>query len=420
MTNEPRMGHSDEALLVTGQGIFQMFTDKEPAVRFIHLQWVDYTSTVRVRVLTIRHFKQLLEQKRYLGLCRHYLSMIDMALPFTHYEPERPVGQCLLFPDFRSIYLHSPQNAVMFCYFGNLASVYKELSPGEHRFVAPMCPRRTLYQAIAQAHGLGLRFRVGFELEFTCSPHLQLYPDLEDQIHQSSGFRSLDSRMLPVLCDITTKLEHLGIPVEQFHCEGSPNSYELVLGSLSPMESIDALTITKETVRKISHQNNIHVTFNPSQPSINGLHTAISLQSSERAVEEIENHFLAGIINHIEALCAFALIRPESYDRTSPSQWCTGRCIAWGVDNREVPIRKRGSGCWEMRLPDASAQMYMYMAAMLGSGLDGIREKTELTLSNCTVDPATISDKERRQYGINNELPSSPDEAFVALCKILS
>ncbi|RSL91036.1 hypothetical protein CDV31_015557 [Fusarium ambrosium] len=212
--------------------------------------------------------------------------------------------------------------------------------------------------------------------------------------------------MLPVLCSITDALESVGIPIEQFHCEGSENAYELVTGPLPPVEAVDSLTTSKETARRVCRHQNIDLTFNPSPPAINGLHVNISITGPES--DTLEDYFLAGILAHIKALCGFALVRPESYDRTVAGQWCAGRYVAWGTENREMVVRKKRSCLWELRLPDAAAQMYLFVAGVLISGAAGIQNKTKLTLLDCPAD-------DRKQYGIEDELPSSPSDAFRAL-----
>lgn len=173
------------------------------------------------------------------------------------------------------------------------------------------------------------------------------------------------------------------MPIEQFHCEGSENAYELVTAHLPPLEAVDAVITAKETTRRICRDEDIRVTFNPAPPEINGLHTNLSVQSADRPVEEVEEQFLAGVVEHLEALCAFAMPRPESYARTAAGQWCAGRYVSWGTENREGPVRKRTPGCWEIRLPDASAQLYLFVAGVLIAGVNGVRNKTKLKIKDC-------------------------------------
>ncbi|KAF5000626.1 hypothetical protein FDECE_11163 [Fusarium decemcellulare] len=331
---------------------FEAFIQEHPRIRFIHLQWIDYTSTVRVRVLTLRHLRELLNSGKNLALCRHYLSLIDIALPFTDRDPGRPAGQCYLIPDFHSIRLYPgyDEQATIFCYFGNDAQLPRGLNDGSFSLVGPMCPRRALSQALQDLEKIGLNCLAGFELEFGCRQKFIEQDRIgEHQVHQSSGLRALESFMLPVFCTVTDALENIGIPIQQFHCEGSEDAYELVTGPMSPLDAVDAMTTSKETARRVCNSHDIQLTFNPSPPAINGLHLTISISNPDGVVGTLEDHFLAGMLEHMGALCGFGLVRPESYDRTVP------------------------------------------------------------------VDPAMISADERHKYGIATELPSSPDEAYQVL-----
>lgn len=379
------MDRAHSVLNIGGHKKLSAFIREHPKVRLIQLQWIDYTSTVRVRVLTLTHLQALIGSGAHLALCRHYLALIDTGLLFTDRDPRRPAGQSCLVPDFNSIrpYPGHDEQAVVFCYFGDGTQPSTVLKHNMTSFVGTACPRRPLFQALQEAQKIGLNFGVGFELEFSCKQmhHEGSWPG--EQVHASSGLRALESFMLPVLCTIAEALEEAGIPVQQFHCEGGENAYELVTGPMPPLEAADALTTSKETARRLCREQNIQLTFNPAPPETNGLHPTLSIHSTEHPVESIEDHFLAGVLEHMEALCAFALLRPESYERTVSGRWCAGRYVAWGTDNREVPIRKRRPGCWEVRLPDAAAHMYLFLAAVLIAGLSGIEKKSKLTAMDC-------------------------------------
>ncbi len=425
-------------LIVGGYEKYAAFINDHRELQLVHLQWIDYTSTVRVRTLTLKHLDSLIKASANLALCRHYLCLIDIGLPLVDRDPGRPAGQCFLLPDFNTIHLYpgttNDEQAVVFCYFGSGIPLQAGDPGSPITLAGPFCPRRALLQAIQQGHDdLGLSFRVGFELEFSA---VQTGPNPKHEVHASSGLRAIESFMLPILSAVVQRLDAVGVPIEQFHCEGSENAYELVTGHLPPLQAVDALITAKETTRRTCRENDVRLTFNPAPPEINGLHTNLSVESRNQPVEEVEEHFLAGVIEHVEALCAFAMPRPESYARTVAGQWCAGRYVSWGTENREGPIRKRAPGLWEMRLPDASAQMYLFVTGVLIAGMDGIRRKTKLTIRDCQgefehfsyqgceravdadageVDVAMLTDQERAELGVTRELPRTPDEAFRAL-----
>ena len=347
---------------------------------FVQLWWTDYVSAVRVRIVPMRHFMRLVEKRQFVTVWPHYLRLIDIALPPVAPDRGLNAGKCHLIADFETLRPHPIllDHIILFCYFG-LSITGPSLGPVT--LEAPECPRQALSNVLDDAASASVGFRLGFELEFSCHPHDQSGPPAE--AHRSSGLRAMESFMLPLLTALSNTLNRVDIEVEQLHCEGGADAYELVTGPKEPMEAVDDLVLTKETARRFCRERGVALTFNPAAPSFNGMHCTISIDGPEEQVAQLEDHFLAGVFEHIDALCAFALVRPESYDRTAVDVCCTGRYAAWGTENRELAFRKRRPGCWEMRIPDAAGQMYLYIAAVILAGLDGIRSKAELSAKDC-------------------------------------
>ena len=395
LLHKPLAFRMDRSLIVDGYETFTHFIKTHRSVQFAHLQWIDYTSTVRVRTLTLKHLESLIKAGTNLALCRHYLCLIDIGLPLIDRDPGRPAGQCHLIPDFETIHLYpgtTGEHAVIFCYFGSGTRLPRGISTTALTLSAPFCPRRALLRAIDQGRDeFNLSFRVGFEFEFSA---VQTSPTPSPpEVHASSGLRAIEAFMLPILSTVTTRLAAAGVHIEQFHCEGSDDAYELVTAHRPPLEAVDALVTAKETTRRTCRENGVRMACYPAPPEINGLHTNVSVvplddehygpRARQDVVAEVEEHFLAGVLAHLGALCAFAMPRPESYARTVAGQWCAGRYVSWGTENREGPVRKRAPGLWELRVPDASAQMYLFVAGVLFAGMDGVRRGTELTVSDC-------------------------------------
>ncbi|KAJ5558538.1 glutamine synthetase/guanido kinase [Penicillium sp. DV-2018c] len=75
-------------------------------------------------------------------------------------------------------------------------------------------------------------------------------------------------------------------------------------------------------------------------------------------------------------LWAFFLPQEMSYERVAP--FCAGDFVGWGTENRLVPIRKIKTSHWEVRSIDATANMYLTLAAVLSAGLLGLAENVPL------------------------------------------
>lgn len=87
--------------------------------------------------------------------------------------------------------------------------------------------------------------------------------------------------------------------------------------------------------------------------------------------------FLEGILDHLPALISLTLPSANSFRRVGPGCW-TGHKVGWAVEDKESPLRvcmKAGSdepSNVELKLSDSTANIYLELAAILSSGLDGI------------------------------------------------
>jgi glutamine synthetase len=105
--------------------------------------------------------------------------------------------------------------------------------------------------------------------------------------------------------------------------------------------------------------------------------------------------------------------------RMRPGNWA-GAYACWGIENREAAVRfvKGGpgnprGGNVEVKIVDPSANPYLASAAILGLALDGIKRQAALP-PETTVDPAKLSDSDRRRAGIVR-LPEDQVEVITAL-----
>ncbi|KAK1753164.1 hypothetical protein QBC47DRAFT_387910 [Echria macrotheca] len=410
----------------------ESFTRNHPDTRFIRLQWLDYASTVRGRILTLHHLQELVSSDRYHGLSGLNNLLVDSSVAFNDREGDCVADQGCLIPDFSSL-RRCPGlkgHAVVFCNFGTNTV---RASPGVPERPQPReaCTRRLLQEAQQEAQRMGFGFLVGFEVEFVATP-IRSRNNADGQQyahhyqHQLSGMRTLeDSGAQPVLCEITEALQDVGLKVQHFHAEGSTGQLELAMGPLPPLEAVDALILARETIRRVCRHHSFEASFAPSSPELNGLHLNMSMQQQPRhgytdaprdgCSKEAADWFLAGVFAHLDALCGLGMPLPESYDRAVTGRGCCGRFKAWGTQNREVCVRRKGLGFWEFRVLDHAANVYLFVAAVIFAGMDGIRHKAELKIADVTFEPAYATPEKRRLYGVTEELPGAVDQAYGAL-----
>lgn len=220
------------------------------------------------------------------------------------------------------------------------------------------------------------------------------------------------------------------------HSESGPGQYEIVLEPLPAVDAIHTLYSARQIIQHVAELDwypekgdaTIRATFHasPIPGTGNASHAHISLNDryagtpkakSEKEMDELEMGFWAGVLEHLEAICAFGMPEAESYARVVEGHWTGGVWVAWGTQNREVPLRRidDGSHRWEVRCLDGFANMYLAMAAVVAAGLDGVREGKEMRINDCDVNPARVSEEKRLAYGISRRLPKSIGEAIVKL-----
>jgi glutamine synthetase len=194
---------------------------------------------------------------------------------------------------------------------------------------------------------------------------------------------------------------------------------------LSPLEAADALVHTREIIRNITNKHGLRATFAP-RPFVTsagtGAHAHISIHSRSgeskprESLASYETSFLAGDLEHLQALAALALPIPASFKRVEYGAFSGDSYVCWCAEKREVPIclvnaLSPTSRRFEMRFSDATANPYLVLAGILTAGIDGIRKKQELTLKSCAGSPSEMSAEEREALGITGRLPLTTQEA---------
>jgi glutamine synthetase len=105
--------------------------------------------------------------------------------------------------------------------------------------------------------------------------------------------------------------------------------------------------------------------------------------ASEREdLSEVGKQYLAGLLAHARAACAFSTPTINGYKRYRPYSLAPDRLI-WGKENRGALLRVIGapgaSGTRiENRIGEPAANPYLYFASQIHSGLDGMATRASL------------------------------------------
>lgn len=187
-----------------------------------------------------------------------------------------------------------------------------------------------------------------------------------------------------------------GIPVKYHHHEGGRFSQVEVEPSFLPAQrAADSIVLTKYLVRNLAFRHGKTATFMPKpiygEPG-SGMHVHLFLgggdgslfgdEKGKGMLSSLALHFIGGILKHAPSLCAFTNPSTNSYRRLVPGFEAPVR-VFFSFANRTAAIRIPGyvtsarDMAIEYRIPDATANPYLSLAAVLQAGLDGIVKKID-------------------------------------------
>jgi len=287
------------------------------------------------------------------------------------------------------------------------------------------CPRNYLKRMINLAAERDLNVKASFENEF------YLLDDglFSSECVEKTAFASTTSMNLNnnVIMEIVDSLESQEIVVEQYYPESGPCQQELTIKYEDALKASDNQVIFRETVRGVALKNGMLASFLPkifSNFAGNGCHIHMSLWNNDKniihdpeekwEISRLANHFIAGVLHHINSLMAITTPITNSYRRILPQAW-VGNYKCWGLDNREASIRviREPNGTikhFEIKTSDATANPYLALGAIIRAGIDGIDKETELP-DPVQIDPSNMDEKMRMKLNIV-DLPSHPGEAI--------
>ncbi|KAL2850750.1 hypothetical protein BJY01DRAFT_125994 [Aspergillus pseudoustus] len=388
--------------------LLQAFIQSNPDVKYIWMQFVDYTATIRLRMFPVLEFAKIARKQRRIGVCMALLWMMQD----DSVAGGSSTGQFYMIPDLSSL----RRNIAMSSRSATVMTWWKT-EDGE-----PLeeCPRTTLLSLTNKLQDeFGIKAACGFEIEVVfLKPTTDPSTGEEDwgattTNHSWSQMTRETRTMLPLLEEIVETLASVDIHLEQFHAESSPGQFEFILPPESPVTAVDTLIKARQVITCVAEQHGLRATLHPrpypfAAGTASHAHVSISPPTKEAS-------FLAGVLHHYQSIVAFTLSGDTSYERVKSGIWSGSEWVTWGTQNREAPIRKISPGHWEIKSLDGLANMYLAMSAFLAAGYSGVKEDRPLTVKDCGYDAATLSDAERSTLGITTKLPTSLSQSLDAL-----
>ena len=291
------------------------------------------------------------------------------------------------------------------------------------------CPRTLLRNEVERYRDeLGLQINAAFEHEFNldsgAAEHLAFSLEAQRQGAEFGGW-------------LLSALRAGGVEPEMFLPEYGKHQYEITCRPALGVAAADRAVNVREITREIARQMGLSLSFAPKTAEhavCNGVHLHVSLQDmagqpmmydagTANGLSSLGQHWAAGVLHYLPALCAFTAPTPVSYERLQPHHWSASyACL--GQRNREAALRicptvslggKSAAMQYnlEFRAMDATASPHLAMAALLIAGRLGIEQRLALNAITDEI-PDSLNEEQRHARGIV-ALPASLSRALDCL-----
>ena len=257
-------------------------------------------------------------------------------------------------------------------------------------------PRFVLKKLLAKAQSHGLRMKTGVEAEY----HLidvegGSISDPKDIDPKPCYDQQALMRRYDIVAEICDAMQTLGWQPYQNDHEDANGQFEMNWEYDDALVTADRHAFFKFMVKSIAEKHGLRATFMPkpfTELTGNGCHMHASVwdntgkknlfhdNKAELGLSTTAVHFLGGVLQHAEALCAITNPIVNSYKRINAPITASGatwapNTVTWSGNNRTHMVRTPDAGRFEFRLADGAANPYLLQAGYLAAGLDGIANK---------------------------------------------
>src|SRR5580704_2586669 len=270
---------------------------------------------------------------------------------------------------------------------------------------------RQLYRSVVNRLGeRGYDFVAGLEVEFHLfklddahmAPEDAGQPGRPPSVSLlSHGYQYLAEQRFdqiePALDILRRDIMALGLPLRSVEVEFGPSQCEFTFAPASGLAPADMMVLFRSAVKQICRRHGYHATFmcRPRIPNLfaSGWHLHQSLRHRDTGTNAFMSgkpdellsatgrNYLAGLLAHARTGSAFCSPTINGYKRYRSYSLAPDRAI-WGHDNRGVMLRVLGgpndaATRIENRAGEPAANPYLFMAAQILAGLDGIERRLE-------------------------------------------
>jgi glutamine synthetase len=190
-------------------------------------------------------------------------------------------------------------------------------------------------------------------------------------------------------------LWEVGLPPRSIEDEWGPGQIEFTFGPMEGLAAADAMVVFRSSVKAICSRRGLLASFMcwPAFPNFFPcgwhLHESLvdhasgenALASDTDLLSPVGRHFVAGLLESAPAMAVFADPTVNAYPRFRPYSFAPDR-ITWAANNRGTLISIQGApgdpGTHiENRLGEPAANPYLWLAANIAAGMDGMAAAAE-------------------------------------------
>jgi glutamine synthetase len=271
----------------------------------------------------------------------------------------------------------------------------------------PFSTRALMRGVVDKLAARGWHFRAGLEVEF----HLLRLLDPPPQPDESGppgpapnvSLLNTGSQFLtelrydaldPLLEKLRAALQGLDLPLRSLEIEFGPSQVEATFAPMTGLDAADAMLLFRSAVKQVCAREKFHASFMccPKLPGVvaSGWHlhhslidaaTGANLFAGQDGISPLARAWLGGLLRHAREATAFSTPTINGYKRYRPNMMSPDRAV-WAHDNRGVMVRVLGASGdaatrLENRVGEPAANPYLYMAAQIVCGLDGIETEAD-------------------------------------------
>ncbi len=287
----------------------------------------------------------------------------------------------------------------------------------------PYAPRVILRRQIERLAGVGHAMKVGAEVEYflvrRTPDGIAVADPMDETMAPCYDARAL-TRMFGHLTTVSRHMNALGWANYANDHEDANGQFEQNFRFADPLTTADRVVIFRYMVHTLATEAGMLATFMPkpfTNLTGNGLHMHLSLwdrEDTELFADPVDDRglgmsslgysFIAGLLEHAEALAAVACPTVNSYKRLAAPPPNSGAAwspvyATYGGNDRTHMLRVPDPGRVEDRCIDGSANPYLAMSALIAAGLDGVSRGLDPG-DPCDLDLLSLSPMEAAEKGL--------------------